>query len=91
MPKIDRSAAKARQAQLSGFIEKLMEPQPLMTPREQAWSYIQELKQLILDDGGSKPVIFVQAVYGPNDIRNIGINVFGKEIRGGLFAEGGAE
>lgn len=44
LPAIDRSASLARQAQLSAFIDKVMEPQQLLSPDERIEVAIEEIK-----------------------------------------------
>lgn len=44
LPQIDRSASFARQAQLSAFIDKVMEPQLLQSPDERIEAAVEEIK-----------------------------------------------
>lgn len=44
LPTIDRSASLARQAQLSAFIDKVMEPQQLLSTDERIEAAIEEIK-----------------------------------------------
>lgn len=79
LPKIGRRAEMARQAQLSAFIDKVMEPQLLMTPREQAIWHLRELEQLLRDDGGKEITVTAIGTYSSNeDCRLIGIHYSGR-------------
>jgi hypothetical protein len=65
--------------------------EPEMSPHDQAWWHIRELERLAIEDGGAEPIIIIQAEYGPEDYRGIGINAYGTATDSGMFAtEGGA-
>lgn len=60
-----------------------VEAAPERTPHEQAIWHIRELERLIAEDGGSKPIIFVQGKYGPSDYRALCLT-----DEGGMKGEG---
>lgn len=60
-----------------------------ITPLEQAWWHIRELERLAIEDGGKEICIIVQAGYGPENFRGMGVNAYGSPVNSGMFASRG--
>lgn len=56
VPSIDRTASLVRQAQLSAFIDKVMEPQPLLSPDGRIEAAIEEIKLAFREKWPDAPI-----------------------------------